>query len=260
MDFSSISPRIKQIVATILIIWLAALALDRLFQVGISYNNLNHWQKPIPSTDTITVNGEGKVTAIPDVAMISLSVESHAKTVGEIQTDGTKKMNDIVAYLKGLDIAKKDIRTTQYSLNPVYSYQPNTGRQSLDGYQLTQAVEVKIRKLDTAGDVLAGAIDKGANQVGQLSFSIDDPEKLQAEAREQAITKARAKAASLARAAGVRLGKVRSFSDNVNNPTPYPIMYGRDVMMGAESKSLPPLVEAGSQEIVVNVSLSFEIE
>ncbi len=261
MDFSTISPRVKTTFATVLIIWLVALGLDRLAQAGISFKNLNHWQNPVPTTDTITVNGEGKVTAIPDIAMISLSVESRGKTVNEVQTDGTKKMNDIVSYLKGLDIDKKDIRTTQYSLSPVYVYNPKDGRQSVDGYQLAQTVEVKIRKLDKAGDVLAGAIDKGANQVGQLSFSIDNPEKLQAVAREQAIGKARAKAESLARAAGIRLGKIRTFSENTNSPTPYPIMYGRDMMLGtSEYKATPPPVEAGSQEVVVNVSLSFEIE
>jgi uncharacterized protein YggE len=109
------------------------------------------------------------------------------------------------------------------------------------------------------GGILAGALERGANQIGQLNFTIDDPEKFQQEARLQAIQKARAKAEVLAKAAGVTLGKVRSFSENVSNPGPYPMPYavGRDMM--AESKSVAPQVEAGSQDVTVNVSLSFDL-
>ena len=256
---SGIPDRVKIWIALGLAAWLGLAGLDKLFQAGISYQNLRHWQNPRSTNDTVTVTGEGKVTAVPDVGVVSLSVESRGRTVADVQEGSTKKMNDIVAFLKGLDIGKKDIRTTQYSLNPNYTWNPQTGKQSLDGYTLSQSVEVKIRKLDRAGDVLGGALERGANQVGQLSFTIDEPEKLQAEAREKAIAQAREKAAALAKAAGVDLGRVRSFNENVNNPTPYPIMYARDMGLG-EPKTAAPRIEAGSQEVVVQVSLAFEIE
>ncbi|MFA4819158.1 MAG: SIMPL domain-containing protein [Patescibacteria group bacterium] len=264
MDLNSTNswPRwIKTTLAAVVIIWLATLAFDRALQAGLNLNSLKHWQTPRPNTDTISISGQGKVTAIPDIGVVALSVESRGKTVAEIQADNTKKMNDIVAYLKSLDIEKKDIRTSQYNLSPIYIYEQNTGKQKLDGYQLTQTVEIKIRDLNKVGDALSGATDRGANQVGQLNFTIDDPEKLQAEARLKAIADARAKAEVLAKAAGIKLGKVRSFSENVNSPSPYPLYYARDMAVGgAELKSTPPQIEAGSQEVVVNVSLSFEIE
>lgn len=251
---------IKILISLFLLIWLGALGFDRAMQAGINWKNLAHWQNPRSTNDTISVTAEGKTTAIPDVGLISLSVESRNKTVAQVQTDNTKKMNLVVDYLKGLKIDAKDIRTTQYNLYPNYSYDPKNGKQNLDGYQLTQTVEVKIRDLDKVGEVLSGSIERGANQVGQLTFSIDDPEKLQQEARVKAITKARAKAATLAQAAGVNLGKVRSFSENVNNPAPYPMYYARDMAVGMESKALAPQIEAGSQEILVNVTMSYEIE
>ena len=263
MDYPTLSflpSWLKTTVVAILGLWLAFLGLDRAFQAGISWQTLNHWQKPISTNDTIAVTAEGKVTAIPDVGLISLAVESRGAGVNGVQANNTRKINDIVAYLKGLGVDKKDLRTTQYNLAPIYSYDPKTGKQNLDGYSLNQTVEVKIRQLDKVGEVLAGSLERGANQVGQLSFTIDDPDKLQQEARLQAIAKARAKAEDLARAAGVTLGKVRSFSENVNTPPPYPMYYARDMAMGLESKAAAPAVEAGSQDVTVNVSLSFEID
>jgi len=250
----------KKALLTVVILWLGMLGLDRAFQAGISWQGLNHWQKPISSNDTIAVTAEGKVTAIPDVGLISLAVESRGAGANGVQANNTRKINDIITYLKGLGVDKKDLRTTQYNLSPIYSYDPKTGKQTLDGYSLNQTVEVKIRQLDKVGDVLAGSLERGANQVGQLSFTIDDPDKLQQEARLQAIAKARAKAEDLARAAGVRLGKVRAFSENVNTPSPYPMYYARDMAVGLESKAVAPAIEAGSQDVVVNVSLSFEID
>jgi len=252
---------LKLWIAIFLAISLGAFGLNQLFQAGVSFNNFAHWQKPGSTNDTIAVSGEGKVVAIPDIGLTSLSVESRAKTIVQVQTDNTQKMNEIIAYLKSQDIEKKDIRTTQYNLYPIYNYERDSGKQILDGYQLTQTVEVKIRNLDKVGTILAGAIEKGANQVGQLTFAIDDPEAFQQKARLEAIGKARTKAEAMAKAAGVHLGKVRAFSENVNSPSPYPMMYARDMAVGgAEMKSAPAQIEAGSQEIVVNVSLSFEIE
>ena len=259
-SFPQLPAWLKTALVVVLGLWLAALGLDRAFQAGISWKNLNHWQNPSSTNDTIAVTAEGKVTAIPDIGLVNLSVENRGGTVAEVQQNGTKKMNEVVAYLKSLDIKKEDLRTSQYNLQPIYSYDPKTGKQNLDGYQLNQTVEVKIRDLDKVGDVLGGAIERGANQVGQLSFTIDDPEKLQQEARLKAVAKARLKAEALAQAAGVTLGKVRAFSENVNSPAPYPMYYARDMMLGAESKAQAPQIEAGSQEVIVNVSLSFEIE
>jgi hypothetical protein len=252
--------KLKTTLVVVVAVWLAALGLDRVFQAGISWQNLNHWQKPISTNDTIAVTAEGKVTAIPDVGLISLAVESRGAKVSSVQTDNTKKINDIIAFLKGLGVEAKDLRTSQYNLSPIYSYDPKTGQQNLDGYSLHQTVEVKIRQLDKVGDILAGSLERGANQVGQLSFTIDDQDKLQQEARLKAIAKARAKAEDLAQAAGVRLGRVRSFSENINTPSPYPMYYARDMAVGLESKAAAPAIETGSQDIVVNVSLSFEID
>ena len=256
-----VPPALKLLIAILLVGWLAALGFDRAFQAGINWKNLQHWQVPHSTNNTISVTAEGKVTAVPDVGLISFSVENRGTTVAQVQTDNTKKMNDITSFLKTSGVADKDITTSQYNLYPVYTYVPNSGKQNLDGYQLTQTLQVKIRALDKAGDLLAGAIQRGANQVGQLSFTIDDPDALMQQARLQAVAKARAKAETLAQSAGAKLGKLASFSENPSSYVPGPIMYGRaEAMMGAPAALPSPQVNPGSQDITDNVSLSFEIE
>lgn len=259
--FNQISTPCKRLLVLALILWIGALGIDRIFQAGINYQNLAHWQKPYSTNDTISVSGQGKVTAIPDIGTIDVSVQTRGQTVNQVQTDSTKKMNDIDEYLKSMGIEKKDLQTTNYSLSPIYSYDPNNGKQNFDGYSLSQTLTVKIRALDKASDILGGVIDKGANNVSQLKFTVDDPEALKTEARLKAIAQAKEKAQALAEATGVKLGKVKSFNENSNNPTPYPTYYSRDMAMGvAESKTVAPAVEAGSQQITVDVTLSYEIE
>ncbi len=255
--FNQISTPCKRLLVLVLIVWLGALGIDRIFQAGINLNNLTHWQKPNSTNDTITISGQGKVTAIPDIGMIDVSVQSRGQTIVQVQTESTKKMNAINEYLKSFGIEKKDLKTTNYNLNPIYSYNPKDGKQNFDGYELTQTLAVKIRTLDKAGDILGGVIDKGATNVSELRFTVDDPESLKAEARLKAIAQAKEKASALAKAAGVKLGKVRAFNENSNSPYPYPLYDSRSM---AESKSIAPTVEAGSQEITVDVSISYEIE
>ncbi|MBU1038761.1 SIMPL domain-containing protein [Patescibacteria group bacterium] len=258
--YSQIPSKLKIALGLLLILWLATLSVHKIFQAGLSYQELNHWQNPRSTNDTVSLSGEGKVVAIPDVAIISLSVENRSKTVAAVQQDSNKKMNDIVSYLKGLDIDKKDIKTTNYNLRPLYAYNQETGKQIFDGYELNQTIEVKIRQLDKASQVLDGALSKGANQIGQLNFTVDNPEQLRNEARLKAIAQAKEKALALAEAAGVKLGKVRSFSENTNSPTPYRNYLSQDLSYAESAKTIAPTIEAGSQEIIVQVTMSFEIE
>jgi len=235
---------------------LAFFGIDRAFQAGVSWKNLRNWENP---GDSITVTGNGKVNATPDVGLISLSVDSRGKTPNEVLSQNTEKMNAIQAYVKGLGIEAKDVQTTNFNLFPITNYNPQTGKQSIDGYELTQGVDVKVRKLDQMGTVLSGSIDRGANQVGQISFTIDDPEKLQQEARVDAIKHARVKAEELAAAAGVHLGRLRTFSD-ISMPEP-PIYYAKSMAegLGATGGGTPD-VQPGSQKITSSVSVSFEID
>lgn len=204
---------------------------------------------------TITVSADGKVFAKPDIGQISLSVTREAKTVSEAQKQSAEAMNKVVAFLKGAGIDDKDIKTTNYNIYPKYDYYK--GKQTFLGYEVSQSLEIKIRNLEKSGDIIAGATDNGANIVGGLNFTIDDPNALKAEAQKQAIEKAEAKAKELASNLGVRLGKLMNFSENGYVP---PIYYAKSEALGMGGGSVAPSIPTGENEITSTVSLTYEIK
>jgi len=207
---------------------------------------------------TITVSGEGKVTAKPDIAEVSLGLQTENPSVANAQKENTEKMNKIVAALKSLGIEDKDIQTTNYSIYPIYDY-PD-GQQKLRGYQVAQNVTLKIRNLDKVGDVLAKAGDLGANQIGGLNFTIDEPEVLRQQAREKALLNAKEKAEALAKISGAKLGKLVSFSEgSAGEPIPYYRSFGLEAGVGGAADLKAPEIQPGSQDIVITASVTYEI-
>lgn len=208
-----------------------------------------------PGRDTIMVDGEGKVTAKPDVAMIELGVITEGRTVEQIQASNTQKMNAIIAAIKELGIASDDVQTKQYSLNPKYNW--NEGKQTLDGYTISQNVAVKVRDMGKVGEVIGRAGELGANQVGGMQFVIDDPKALEAQARDLAIDEAREKAQVLAEKLGLTVVRAISFNEStvpVSGPRPYLAMEKADMAMAPA-----PTIEPGSQDVVSYVSVTFEV-
>ena len=212
--------------------------------------------RPESQRDTIAISAEGKVTALPDIASISVGVMTEKKTVAEAQKENTAKMNAIVAKIKEFGVAAEDIKTTNYSIYPQYDWIDN--RQVERGFQVSQNVEVKVRDLSKIGDILSAVGELGANQVGGVTFTIDEPEELRQQARLKGLEAAKAKAQALAEAAGVKLGKVVGFSEN-EGYVPSPMFYAKDAAMGLGGGSATPSIESGSQDVIVNVTVLYEI-
>lgn len=213
---------------------------------------------------SFSVSGEGKVVAVPDVARFTFSVITQgSKDIASLQRDNTSKVNKIINFVKASDVDKKDIQTQNYDLTPRYqTYGCENGvcpPSEIVGYTISQTVEVKIRDFSKIGDVLAGVVQNGANNVSQLSFTIDDPALVQSQAREEAIIRAKVKAEAVARAGGFALGRLLSIEEPEFG---YPTFYGRGGDFAVlESKALPaPTIEPGSQEVWVNVVLRYEIK
>lgn len=259
----------------------AAIIIGVLVAAGAAVGYVKYYGKSIEPSSfrSFSVTGEGKAVAIPDIAEFTFSVITEGnKKLPDLQKENTEKTNKIIEFLKEQGIDSKDIKTVNYYVNPRYGYfncpQPvyepqNPESQSprpcpppeIDGYTISQTVSVKIRNFDKTGEVLAGAVERGANSVSQLSFTIDDRTKVEQEARAEAIRKAREKAEATAQAGGFRLGRLLSIDENFG-PYPYYNQYSRLESGGAlPEKALPPVaVEPGSQEIIVNLVLRFEIE
>ncbi len=207
---------------------------------------------------TITISGEGKIVAIPDIATISLGIQTEKKTVADAQKENTDKMNSLIKELKGLDIEAKDIQTANYSIYPRYDW--TTNKQVLIGYNVSQTAEVKIRDLEKVGTVIEAAGRLGANQIGGLNFTIDEPEKLRQQAREKALENAKEKADALAKIAGVKLGRLVSFTeDNSNQPYPIYKSYALEARSADSAAGMAPQVEPGSQDVIVNVTVTYEV-
>ena len=213
-----------------------------------------------PYARTITVNGEGELTLKPDMAVVNLSVVEEGATVAEVTQKGNQKMNEVVSFLKGLGISEDDIKTTSYWLNPSYRYPERGGKPQIVGYNLTQNVTVKIRDLSEVEEVIDGAVRAGVNQTGQLSFEIDDDSEARAEARREAFQDAREKAEAMTSAAGVRLGRVVTFSESGGVQPPMPYYARTAVMEMADEAAVAPAIEPGSQDVTVNVNVTYEIE
>lgn len=205
---------------------------------------------------TIEISGIGKALAIPDIATISLGLETEKTAVASAQAENTKKMNQLYDELKKNEIPKEDITTTQYSVYPKYEWKNDS--QIFKGYVVTQNVTVKIRNFEKIPNILELIGTLGLNQVNSLNFTVDNPETLQQEARVKAIKNAREKAEALAKEAGVKLGRIISFSENndILNPELYRNYAMKDLSAGGGPA---PQIEPGSQEISVQINLSYEI-
>jgi len=207
---------------------------------------------------SISITGEGKVTGVPDVAKIQLGYSVEKKTVAEAQKENTVKMNAVIDKLKkDFKIDAKDIKTVNYYISPQYDW--SEGRQSLRGYLVSQDLSVKVREMDKVSQILDVAGSIGLNQIGNLSFEMDNPEKLKEEARAMALEQAKAKAEALSEIVGVKLGKIISFSESSSDGGSMP-MYSLNKMadsMGGGGAA--PSVEAGSNEITVFATVQYEI-
>lgn len=204
----------------------------------------------------ISVEGKGTALVTPDIARVTLGVNTQGKNSKDIVKENTKKINDIMKALTDLGIEKKDIKTTSYYLNPNYQYTETKGSVQ-DGYMLDQSIEVTVRNFEIIGDVIAKSTEVGANTIGGANFTVEDPETAKAEAREKAIKNANKKAQQMADATGFKLGKVTSFYEYETYPEYGKGGMGGDIMAMEEVPT--PTVEPGQQEVSLTVSLSYRI-
>lgn len=232
--------------------------------------------RDIPSQTTISVSGDAEEYAVPDIAEISFAITNEAKTPAQARTKVDEKMAVLEKFLEDNGVEKKDIRTTGYNLYPKYEWQrgtyipcplgslypcpPPESKQVLIGYEVTQSIDVKIRKIDNAGTILGGLADKGATNVSGLTFKVDDEDMVKAKARETAIKEAKAKAEVLAKSLGVTLVRIIAFNEGGN----YPIYgYGGGMemkAMSADSGSPAPTIPVGENKFVSNVTIVYEIQ
>jgi len=204
-----------------------------------------------PALHTITVTGTAAVTRIPDVARVGVGVSVTKPSVKAARDSAGKSMAAIIAAIKTLGIDEKDIKTTGIDLSPQY----NSGGTKIVGYRMSEQLQITVRDLDKAGDVVDTATARGATEVNGLWFEVGDPTGAMDEARAAAIAQARTSAQKMASAAGVSVGAVVSISES-SASSPGPVYYGAAIR---DAAALTP-VERGSQDVQATVTVVFEID
>jgi uncharacterized protein YggE len=205
----------------------------------------------------ISVTGEGKAFGAPDIAVLTLGVSALAPSVKDARDQAATAMNGVVDSIKGNGVDDKDIQSTQFSIYPEYDYRGDT--QELRGYRVTNIVTVKIRNIDDTSKVIDDAVAAGGDltQVQSIDFTIDDPDKLQDEARAEAVKDAQTKAERLADLAGVKLGKPISISEYGAVP---PLPLSRGAGAAELDGGAPTPIELGEMEVTLDIQVIYAIE
>lgn len=206
---------------------------------------------PDPSAvHTISVSASGKVSQVPDIARVSLGVTVSKSTVKAARAGAATAMTEIIAAVKALGVADADIQTVGLSLYPQYA---NGSSTKIVGYALSNQLQITVRDLDKADEVVDTAVAKGATDVNGISFDIADPAKALNDARVAAIAEARTSAAAMASAAHVTLGSVVSITDT--SPI-QPVYYGTALRAAADAATP---IQPGSQDVAATVTVVFAI-
>lgn len=205
---------------------------------------------------TITLEAQGTSTITPDIAETTMGMRAEGDTVESAQEANTEVMNALIEGLEALGVESKDIQTANYNIYPKYTY-TDDGR-DLDGYEVSQSVSVTIRNIDSANDVLALAGEVGANSVSGLRFSVDDPDVYKESARNDALMKIREKVATLSETLGIDIVGIVTYNEYENGGA-YPV-YARAESYGlGGADTVAPKIEPGTNEVNLNVSVTFEI-
>lgn len=243
----------------VLIIFAAALTVSTIVGIQNKIKEGRYIGQEIETKNTLVVSGRGEVYGKPDLALISFAVVSEAKTVVEAMAQNSQKMNAVIQFVKSQGVEDKDLKTTTFSLRPRYEWRENLSSQrQLVGYEARQQLEVKVRAMDKIGGLIEGATATGANQIGDLQFTIDNREELERKAREEAVKDAKDRAKELASLLGVNLVRITNFNEESQVSRPYALesLAAVDDMKEAVEA---PQIETGENKIEITVSITYEI-
>ncbi|HEY0979790.1 MAG TPA: SIMPL domain-containing protein [Candidatus Paceibacterota bacterium] len=210
-----------------------------------------------PAGNTITVTGEGNVERAPDTARMSFTVRSEAVEVNTAQDAVAEKITKIKADLEMAGIDEDDISTATYNSYPQYTY-PANQKPTLRGYEVAQAVTVKVKDLTLVENVISILGNNGVTDMQGPNFGFDDDKEVAREARENAIKDAKEQAKKLADDLGVDLVRIVSFNEQSGSTMPMP--YGREMMMAQDAKATGAAnIPVGTADISSTVTIVYEI-
>ncbi|MEM8729059.1 MAG: SIMPL domain-containing protein [Pseudomonadota bacterium] len=202
---------------------------------------------------TITVSGQGSVSAPPDMATITIGVTAQAEAARDAMQETSQAVSALLARLTDLGIAPADIQTQRITVNPVWSDRRTSEQPpQITGFTASNALLLKVRTLPDLGPILDQVMAEGANEFNGLRFNVQNPKPLVDAARQAAVADAMDKAQLYATAAGVQLGALQSLSEQ--GGTPRPVMME---MAAARDASVP--IAEGEVSVTASVTMVFAI-
>jgi uncharacterized protein len=226
---------------------LVALAL-----IGLSSGPARAQQQAAPE-GRILVIGEGSIRTAPDYAEINGGVTKRGKSVKEASDANSKLMAAVTGALQDAGIVAKDIQTSHFSIQPLYTPADPHNEAKLSGYNVSNQINVTIHDIGKAGDILDRLITAGVTNVGNIQFLHTDPSKLLDQAREAAVADAKRKAEIYAKASGIKLGKVILIIEEPALAPSMPMMR----MTAAAPAQVP--ISVGEDSLHVRITVGFEI-
>ncbi|HZR87351.1 MAG TPA: SIMPL domain-containing protein [Bradyrhizobium sp.] len=206
----------------------------------------------------ISVTGEASISVPPDLALLDAGVASDGKTAREASDANNTAMTKVMAALKTAGIEDKDVQTSRISLQPQYAPNRSSGPSPIVGYRASNRVTVKLHDVGKVASVIDALVGAGANDIGNVNFTVSKASDLLDQAREKALADARRKAEIYAKAAGVTLGAPLSIAEE---GAPMPMF--RAKMMPAAPMAMaapPPPIAQGEETLSVTVAVSWGIK
>jgi uncharacterized protein YggE len=205
-----------------------------------------------PQPPTIAVSARGEVQVAPDRARVQVGVETQAKTPGLASQENNRKQTAILAAIRALGVPAAQIQTLNYSVMPMQRYDEKLRRVVIDGYTVSNIVQVETERMELAGPIIDAGLSNGANRVAGLDFFTKNRTKAQDEALAMAVASARRQAEVAAKAAGGQVAELIELAINdFERPEPRPMMAMARAEM-AEAPTPTPLAE-GTTTVAVSV-------
>jgi uncharacterized protein YggE len=210
----------------------------------------------------ILVTGEGSVELAPDMAVLTLTVTREAATAAAALEANSSAMGEVLAAMKAEGIEDRDLQTADFSIRPKYVYPPSRSKGEAEaprivGYTVRNSLSVRVRDIGRVGAILDRSITLGVNEGGNIAFGNDDPSAALGQARTEAMHAAMAKAETLARAAGARVGRILEISEQSFNPRPRP-MARAEMAMARSAEAVPVATGQNAYKVTVNVAFAIE--
>lgn len=203
---------------------------------------------------TVTVTGYGTAYGAPDIARIGLGVEAVNEDVSAAMDETNSRMDAVINTLVEAGVAREDIRTEYFSIYQDYGYGPE-GPAETPRYRVSTTVTVTVRDIEVVGELLASAVEAGANIVNYLQFDIADRASLEAEARSQAVADARDRAEQLAETQGLSVGEVVEIVEG--NTANVPMFDGRGG--GGGGAASEATISGGQLSVNLTVQMTFTL-